>query len=138
MPHRFNISQFRAANGPLVDLYCTLISIELRLKDSLSQWKHGHDVITLARHLGVPGVDTAAINLNQSLAALWCTGADGSGQPVIPNQYPHSRYLRHSTDFTPGSTDAQLADARRDARALAAELDRVFASTASASPGGEL
>src|SRR5690242_7735643 len=45
MPHLYNRNAFRTrVANPLFDLYCSLVVLELSLKDKMNVWRGGHDV----------------------------------------------------------------------------------------------
>lgn len=99
--------------SPLLQLYCTLVAIELTLKDSSSGNSDTHDVIRLSKALnGGPAVDVAADSVNITLKILACTSRRGVASVVNPQKYPDVRYLRLDTDFAGGSTNRCLQDAR--------------------------
>lgn len=109
MPHKYNVGAFQAGTNlpnPLLRLYCGLVVAELALKDSALTWPAvGHDVPRLLAELGEAAL---SVQLQGRLAALKCTGRDGSEAPVTAAHYPHLRYLRHETDYPGRVTDADI------------------------------
>ena len=116
MPHSYNRQSFQVGgsdrSNPLLCLYCSLVVLELSIKDHFHQsgsWKKGHFIIDwLTNDLGETSLGQ---QLQIKLSALYCTHKDGTEVNVDPNRYPAIRYLRHETDFTGKSTDAQLTEA---------------------------
>ncbi|MEZ2224648.1 hypothetical protein [Microcoleus sp.] len=115
MPHRYNQQSFQMgaldSSNLLLCLYCSLVVLELSLKDHFHQsspWKSGHCIIDwLTNGLGETSL---GIQLESKLSALYCTHRDGSEVTVNANSYPGIRYLRHETDFPGKSTDNQLKE----------------------------
>jgi hypothetical protein len=116
MPHSYNQQSFKLGmanqSNPLLCLYCSLVVLELAIKDHFRQsgsWKRGHCIIDwLTNDLGETSLGT---QLESKLSALYCTHRDGSEVNVDANRYPDIRYLRHETDFLGKSTDNQLKEA---------------------------
>lgn len=113
MPHTYNRTAFQGAAvaaGSLLSLYCSLVELELGIKDyfAASGWRGGHRVIDWISELGEAAL---AVQLSNRLGSLRCTGRDGNVAPVAGNAYPDVRYLRHESDFAGMSTDAQLNEA---------------------------
>jgi hypothetical protein len=116
MPHSYNQQSFKTgtsdSSNPLLCLYCSLIVLELSIKDHLHRsgsWKTGHSIIDwLTNELGETSLGT---QLESKLSALYCTHKNGSEVNVDANRYPDIRYLRHETDFPGKSTDDQLKEA---------------------------
>ncbi|MHC0068783.1 hypothetical protein ACWATR_38985 [Nostoc sp. UIC 10890] len=116
MPHSYNQKSFQVGgsnpSNPLLCLYCSLVVLELSIKDHLSQfgsWKTGHCIIDwLTTELGETSLGT---QLESKLSALYCTHRNGSEVKVDANRYPDIRYLRHEADFPGKSTDNQLKEA---------------------------
>ncbi len=116
MPHSYNQQSFKVGgsnpSNPLLCLYCSLIVLELAIKDHFHQsgsWKRGHCIIDwLTTDLGETSLGT---QLESKLSVLYCTHRDGSEVNVDANRYPDIRYLRHETDFPGKSTDSQLKEA---------------------------
>ncbi|WP_081599402.1 hypothetical protein [Prochlorothrix hollandica] len=116
MPHSYNQQSFKVggsnSSNPLLCLYCSLVVLELAIKDHFHQsgpWKRGHCIIDwLTNDLGETSLGT---QLESKLSALYCTYRDGSEVNVDANRYPDIRYLRHETDFPGKSTDSQLKEA---------------------------
>uniref|UniRef100_B8HZP8 HEPN domain-containing protein n=1 Tax=Cyanothece sp. (strain PCC 7425 / ATCC 29141) TaxID=395961 RepID=B8HZP8_CYAP4 len=116
MLHTYNQQSFKVGGtdprNPLLCLYCSLVVLELAIKDYLHQsgpWRKGHCIIDwLTTDLGETSLGT---QLESKLSALYCTYRDGSEVNVDANRYPDIRYLRHETDFPGKSTDSQLKEA---------------------------
>lgn len=116
MPHSYNQQSFKIGesnpSNPLLCLYCSLIVLELAIKDHFHQsgsWRMGHRIIDwLTTDLGETSLGT---QLESKLSVLYCTYRDGSEVNVDANRYPDIRYLRHETDFPGKSTDSQLKEA---------------------------
>lgn len=116
MPHSYNQRSFKVGesnpSNPLLCLYCSLVVLELAIKDHFHQsgsWKTGHCIIDwLTSDLGETSLGT---QLESKLSALYCTHRDGSEVNVDANRYPDIRYLRHEIDFAGKSTDRQLTEA---------------------------
>jgi hypothetical protein len=116
MPHSYNQQSFQVgasnSSNPLLCLYCSLVVLELSIKDHFHQsgpWKKGHCIIDwLTVSLGETSLGT---QLDSKLSALYCTYKDGTEVNVKANSYPDIRYLRHEADFPGKSTDNQLKEA---------------------------
>lgn len=115
MPHTYNIRAFRNAtlsvSNPLLCLYCSLVELELAIKDHLqpsSGWKNGHRIIDWLTH--DLGESSLGMQLSTKLSILYCTNRNGLETNVQANQYPDLRYLRHEIDFSSKSTDVQLEE----------------------------
>lgn len=111
MPHQYNRVAFEfgaASPSPLLKLYCSLVVIELRLKDHLLPRPGGHRVVEWLSNLGEASL---AQQFRTSVAVLVCTDRAGNPAPVDANSYPDLRYLRHETDYAGTSTDTQLENA---------------------------
>ena len=89
----------------LLRLYCSLVTIEIALKDHFQPWRAGHRLIDWLNDIGEKSL---GLQLEGKLSALTCTGRDGSETIVGANSYPDIRYLRHESDFTGKSTDFQI------------------------------
>lgn len=128
MTYAFNRSQFLQICGgggtaipPLAVAYCSLVLIELSLKDHLrlvsGTGNGGHDLPTLMNQLGtgLRGADKGTCNslstqLQNALSRMWCQGRQGRPQRVPSHSYPYIRYLRHVSGWPADrSTDADLA-----------------------------
>jgi hypothetical protein len=115
MPHSYNQQSFKVGlsnpSNPLLSLYCSLIVLELAIKDHFHQsgsWKRGHCIIEwLTNDLNETSL---GYQLESKLSALYCTHSNGSEVSVDANRYPDIRYLRHETDFPGKSTDSQLEE----------------------------
>jgi hypothetical protein len=116
MPHSYNKNSFQVGgsnfSNPLLCLYCSLVVLELSIKDHFHQsgsWKTGHRIIDwLTNDLCETSLGS---QLDSKLSALYCTHRDGTEVNVDANRYPDIRYLRHETDFPGKSTDTQLQEA---------------------------
>jgi hypothetical protein len=116
MPHSYNKNSFQVGgsnfSNPLLCLYCSLVVLELSIKDHFHQsgsWKTGHHIIDwLTNDLCETSLGS---QLDSKLSALYCTHRDGTEVNVDANRYPDIRYLRHETDFPGKSTDTQLQEA---------------------------
>lgn len=116
MRHSYNQQSFQIgasnSSNPLLCLYCSLVVLELSIKDHLHQsgsWRKGHSIIDwLTNELGETSLGT---QLDSKLSALYCTCRDGTEVNVEANRYPDIRYLRHENDFPGKSTDDQLKEA---------------------------
>lgn len=118
MPHDYNKEAFRRigndSSNPLCAVYCSLVVLELAIKDHFyaqvnpGSWKTGHRIIDwLTSDLNESSLGN---QLDNKLAALHCTDRNGDQAMVSPNRYPDLRYLRHEQDFPGTSTDAGLRD----------------------------
>jgi hypothetical protein len=116
MPHSYNQQSFQIgasnSSNPLLCLYCSLVVLELSIKDHFyrsGSWRTGHNIIDwLTTDLGETSLGT---QLDSKLSALYCTYKDGTEVNVVANRYPDIRYLRHENDFPGKSTDTQLKEA---------------------------
>lgn len=126
--HRYSRRAFGLLDtaSPLLELYGTLVAVELALKDFAGSMSGNHDVAALAGAIPDPNVGAAATVLNSALGALICTGRNGLAVQVPPDNYPYVRYLRHASDCPGSTSDALLESARDAARTLRRELDRLF------------
>ena len=110
MAHKYNVSAFQqgaTSTHPLLRLYCSLVVLELALKDSEAVWPGhvGHDVPTLLADVGETAL---SVQLQGRLAALKCTARSGAEAPVSASNYAHIRYLRHESDFPGAATDVDV------------------------------
>lgn len=110
MPHNYNRTAFQAgmvAASPLLALYCSLVDLELALKNHFwaGGWRRGHKVIDWVADAGEAAL---SIHLENCLTALKCTAITGAVSTVAGNSYPDVRYLRHQSDFVGTSTDQEL------------------------------
>ena len=113
-------------------VYCSLVAIELALKEFLGKihttGNRGHNVPHLLQQFaGVSGdagtVSSLATQLSGALTALWSQNGNGSSKSVPHDNYPYLRYLRHESDGwgEDQSTDMEvqhLADVVKSTRAL--------------------
>jgi hypothetical protein len=115
MPHSYNQQSFQIgasnSSNPLLCLYCSLVVLELSIKDHLyksGSWRKGHRIIDwLTTDLGETSLGT---QLDSKLSALCCTCINGTEVNVSADRYPDIRYLRHENDFPGKSTDTQLKE----------------------------
>ncbi|QSV70169.1 MAG: hypothetical protein HEQ20_04555 [Aphanizomenon flos-aquae KM1D3_PB] len=109
MTHAYNRAAFTTgadSSNYLLSLYCSLVALELAIKDHLDPpWQTGHKIIDW---LGSLGETSLATQLDAQLSALYCTHKDGTEVNVKANQYPDLRYIRHESDFPGKSTDNQI------------------------------
>lgn len=130
VPHSTNRAAFHQCDRsePLLQLYTTLIAVELALKDHSTAWTSGHDLqVLITPLLGATAstLQSVLTTLEQSLRQLRCTTKNGTGGTVKPAQYPDLRYLRFAKDgFPDGSPDTLVVQALHDAQQLVAELAR--------------
>lgn len=111
MPHTFNRAAFasgRNFGSPLLVLYCSLVVIELALKDRKPTWESGHYILQFLNELNVAGLTALTAQLENQLFTLTCTDKGGNSAPVAGDKYPDLRYLRHETDFPGESTDTNI------------------------------
>jgi len=120
--YAYNRSGFNSsAAHQLKSTYCSLVAIELALKESLGKinttGNRGHDVPGLLQEYAAMKPDAGTIlalstQLGTALAALWSQGIRGTEQKVPSNSYPYLRYLRHDSGGWGGShsTDAELSN----------------------------
>ncbi|MDB9459510.1 hypothetical protein PN473_14045 [Dolichospermum circinale CS-545/17] len=127
MPHSYNQNSFQLGgsnfSNPLLCLYCSLVVLELSIKDHFHQsgsWKTGHCIIDWLTH--DLGETSLGLQLDSKLSALYCTGRDGKEVNVKANSYPDIRYLMHETDFPGKSTDTQLQEALEIIKDIRASL----------------
>ena len=111
MPHSYNRAAFdvgRAAGNALLTLYCSLVSIEIALKDRSNPWKRGHMLAQWLTSEGDAGLTSLTQQLVTGLAAMRCTDPTGNSSAIRLDAFPDLRYLRYAADFPGESTDAQL------------------------------
>lgn len=115
MRHTYNKAAFTSgaiSTNSLLSLYCSLVVLELALKEHLYQtspnWKTGHRIIDWLNELGETSL---SMQLSTKLSALYCTALSGTEVSVRPDKYPDIRYIRHESDFPGKSTDTQIKDA---------------------------
>lgn len=66
MQHRFNRIAFdagRSSGSNLLGLYCSLVVVELALKDNASPWRKGHAVQNWLNELGDAGLTALTYQL---------------------------------------------------------------------------
>lgn len=110
MPHTTNRQAFLAAAQyapPLASAYCSLVAIELCLKDSHRSWPSiRHDVPQMLADLGDAGLVALASQLRNDLCGLTCTTRTGTPANIRPDAYPELRYAHAATDFPDGAAEA--------------------------------
>jgi hypothetical protein len=123
MPHAYNRAAFTTgadSSNCLLSLYCSLVALELAIKDHLNPpWKKGHTIITWVNDLGETSL---AQQLRSQLGVLRCTDITGNAVPVDGDNYPGIRYIRHEGDFPGTSTDTQIRDALETIRDIKTSL----------------
>ena len=136
MPNLHNRTAFRSvaidATMPiLARVYCSLVLIELALKDRLAHPNLGHDIPAMLQRLAQNNSPhRAALNqyrseLTNKLGVLHTTRVDNSHGRVRSSTYPDLRYLRHRDDWTvDSSTNAEL-----DALRMCVDKTRAFLKT---------
>lgn len=111
MPHSYNRTAFgtgRASSNELLSLYCSLISIELALKDRATSWMRGHLLAQWLTSEADPGLTSLTQQLSSSLTQMKCTDRNGGSSGINLDAYPDIRYYRHESDFPGESTEVQL------------------------------
>jgi len=108
----------------MLALYCSLVIIELGLKDQRTPWPQGHAVQRWLNELNDAGLNSFTYQLATELQSLTCTDRSGSEAQVALDHYPDLRYLRHETDFPGRSTDANIGRALAIVEQIRAELQR--------------
>jgi hypothetical protein len=123
MPYGYNRNAFQAGcNEPLPVLlrtYCSLVALELGLKDFLglleSPDNAGHDLPDLLNQVKqrerrtCASINSIQTQLRHQLTAIRCQGRTGVPQSIPAQSYPNIRYMRHSDDWPADhSTDQQL------------------------------
>jgi len=95
--------------NPLLEIYGTLVALELALKDHRNSMQHGHDVVQLAQVVAGTGSGTnaAATQLERALSNLPCTGKNGDVNRVARN-YAFLRYIRHVDDHPGGASQDDI------------------------------
>lgn len=101
----------RTSGSPLLSLYCSLVVIELALKDSLTPWRTGHTVQQWLTELNDAGLAALTYQLANQMQTLTCTDRLGQESVVDINHYPDLRYLQHEIDYPGKTTDASIARA---------------------------
>ena len=111
MPHAYNRSAFdvgRSSSNGLLSVYCSLVIIELGLKDARTTWPNGHYLAAWLNDLADAGLTSLTQQLITCLGTLKCTDRNGGVTRADLNSYPDVRYLRHEADFPGQSNDADL------------------------------
>jgi len=118
MPYSINSASFRSVRhahgvGLLAKCYATCVHLELCLKSDpnpLSQaGRLGHNVPEMLRQVAATPVAkrtivSLAAQLETHLRNLHCQDPSQNAAKVDSRNYPHIRYLRHTSDW-PGSPD---------------------------------
>jgi hypothetical protein len=111
MPHTFTRRAFELGRTPgnqLLSLYCSLVTVELALKDSVTPWRQGHRIQQWLDELNDAGLNALTYQLATQLLRVICTDRTGNEAPIGVNSYPDLRYVRHETDFPGRTTDADI------------------------------
>ena len=125
--HSYNRQAFQGGgneDNPLLSLYCSLIDIELALKDHFPTWRSGHSI---AQWLNDVGETSLSTQLREKLGLLQCTGKNGNGLPVDADRYPAIRYLRHQEDFTDGIPTQHIEKALQIVKQIQRNLPNTLA-----------
>lgn len=128
MPHSFSRSAFEAGRfspNTLLSLYCSLVVIELSLKDSQVPWRRGHSIGQWLTELADAGLTSLTQQLSTRMQVLSCTAVNGSSSWVKIDSYPDVRYLLHESDGGAGtSTDQNISDCLALIRDIETVLDQ--------------
>jgi hypothetical protein len=139
MPYGYNRNAFQdgsTASLPiLLRTYCSLVALELGLKDFLglpeSPGNAGHDLpdlLTQVKHREkrtCASVNSLQTQLRHRLTAIRCQGKAGCAQSIPAQSYPHLRYMRHQSDWAADfSTDSQLHAVLSTVQKLTSSLAR--------------
>ena len=111
MPHTFNRLAFdagRTSGNILLGLYCSLVTVELALKDNSPTWPRGHAIQQWLNNFNDAGLTALTYALATEMQTLICTDRVGNESCVAVNSYPDLRYLRHETDYAGKTTDASI------------------------------
>jgi hypothetical protein len=123
VPHNYNRNAFQAgatSGSLLLNVYSSLVVLELAIKDHLNPRPSGHKVASwIANNFGEAALSA---QLRHRLGALYCTDRDGREANINADGYPDLRYLRHESDFAAKSTNVQLEAALEIIRDIAASL----------------
>jgi hypothetical protein len=137
MPYSYNRSAFRAGADDslpiLLRTYCSLVALELGLKDFLglqeSPGNAGHDLPDLLNQVkqrnrrSCGSINSIQTQLRNQLTAIRCQGKAGVPHSIPAQSYPHIRYMRHTSDWqTDFSTDQQLHAVLSTVRKLVSSL----------------
>ena len=112
MAHFFSRSAFeagRASSNALLSLYCSLVVVELALKDHHVPWREGHKISQWLTDLADAGLTSLTQQLSTSMQILKCTDKRGAISRVSIDSYPDVRYLLHETDSPGHSSDQDIA-----------------------------
>lgn len=137
---RYNEQSFHAISNQAVKAgddhllavtYCTLVCIELMLKNKLAI-SGGHDIPSLLKTYGNIKTKHAATLISYSkqirnkLQSLQTQNKKGLPQLAPADSYPYIRYLRHSNDFSsPSNDDKDVFALLNDARAVKTFLKKI-------------
>ena len=123
MAYSYNRKAFHAGGNAslpiLLKTYCSLVALELGLKDFLglseSSGNAGHDLPDLLNQVKQrerrtrASVNSIQTQLRNQLTSIRCQGRAGFAQSIPAQSYPHLRYMRHQNDWSSdSSTDNQL------------------------------
>jgi hypothetical protein len=123
MPYGYNRNAFRdgpnASSPVLLRTYCSLVALELGLKDFLglseTAANAGHDLPDLLNRVKerdrrtCSSLNSIQTQLRRQLTSIRCQGRGGAAQSIPASSYPHLRYMRHESDWpSDASTDSQL------------------------------
>ena len=111
MPHSYARTAFgvgRTSSSELLSLYCSLVLIELALKDRTTPWMQGHFLSQWLTNEADAGLTSLTQQLSSSLTQMKCTDRNGRSSAIRLDAYPDIRYFRHESDFPGETTDAQL------------------------------
>ena len=137
MPYAYNRTAFLAGSQDplpiLLRTYCSLVALELGLKDFLrlseSPGNAGHDLPNLLNQVkrhnrrSCATINSIQTRLRNQLASIRCPGKTGGAQSIPAQSYPHIRYMRHAADWPSDcSTDQQLHAVFSTVRKLTASL----------------
>lgn len=137
MPYSYNRSAFRAGTADslpiLLRTYCSLVALELGLKDALglkgSPGNAGHDLPDLLnqvkdRNKRARGtISSIQTQLRDRLTSIRCQGRAGLPQSIPATSYPHIRYMRHTDDWpSDASADSELHAVLSTVRKLISSL----------------
>ena len=116
----------------ILSIYCTLVGVELALKDANISSPSGHDVPAMLQQLstsanGLP-IISAQLNsliaqLKLDLSSVTCQGKNGQPISVPAHSYPYLRYSRQTGDWggvgeTSGALIVSLESTCRNLRAF--------------------
>jgi hypothetical protein len=111
MPHSYARAAFISAKSSantLIALYCSLINIEIALKDRGTTWKSGHFIGQWLIDEADAGLNSLTQQLTAAFDSIRGTDRKGNGIRLRLDAYPELRYIRHEIDFPGETTDSQL------------------------------